>query len=177
MTPKRAAAYIGGASLMAAWLSSAAGVVWQEPDASVDQPRPVQTAGTEMLAADVQAQAIRLRERLASAPAPLEPLRNPFAFAVREPRRVRGTTSPVAPPPATAPPVLAEPPLELLGIAEDQKPEGRVRTAILSADGSDIVMVTEGQVIGGRYRVAAIGADVVELLDLTTLGVRRLALR
>ena len=75
MTPKRAAAYIGGASLMAAWLSSAAGVVWQEADAPVDQPRPVQTAGTETIAADVQAQAIRSRVNTSKiVPVPRGPL-------------------------------------------------------------------------------------------------------
>ena len=83
MTPKRAAAYIGGFALLAAWLASAASTSLRR------DPAPPPDAGpavplTEAIAADIHAQAKRLRQRLATAPLPQEPARNPFAFRVRD---------------------------------------------------------------------------------------------
>ena len=56
-------------------------------------------------------------------------------------------------------------------------PAGAIRTAIISADGGEVLMVRVGEFIGARYKVQAIGADSVELADLTTGVARRLALR
>src|SRR5688572_5017947 len=82
MSAKRAAGYCGGALLLLAWLSAADGLMRQAPDVS-EPERPVDTAGTTTLAADVEAQTLRLKTRLAAAPAPQEPFRNPFTFAPR----------------------------------------------------------------------------------------------
>lgn len=174
MAPKKAAVYLGSATVLAAWLASA-GVIEQTPQQTA-APTPVQTTGTETLADEVQAQAGRLRERLAAAPAPQHPARNPFAFAPKAvPRPAR---SPAALSPTPSPPVpLPEPALSLIGLAEDQSPKGPIRTAIISAEGDELFMVKVGDFIGGRYRVDVIGADAVELFDLTTSSARRLALR
>lgn len=139
-------------------------------------PLPRRSAEAEQLdvvAASVQSQALRLRERLASAPAPQAPLRNPFTFAERE----------IAPPPAAPKPpatqipafvqrLIAEPDLVLLGVAE----EGSVRTAMIGS-GDELLMATEGQTVAGRYRVGKVSADAVELIDLGTGATRRLSLR
>jgi hypothetical protein len=173
MTPTRAAAYLGTGVLLLAWLSAAAGV-GEHPQESPQAPQPIQTAGTETLANDVQAQAARLRDRLSAAPAPQSPVRNPFAFAPRpEPPRPRATTRVDATPVA---PLFPDPPLSLVGVAEDTTPGGKVRTAIITADGGELFMVSVGQQIGARYIVRTIGDDAVELTDLMTGAVRRIAL-
>ncbi|HSC26021.1 MAG TPA: hypothetical protein VLD67_02030 [Vicinamibacterales bacterium] len=175
MTPKRAALYLLSVSLLVAWLASAASVSWQAPDPPTPR-QPVPTAGTETLAAEVQAQTVRLKERLASAPAPQQPLRNPFAFAPRAPAPQREAVPPQALA-ASAPLLPPEPPLTLIGVAEHQRPDGPVRTAILSSTGEDLFMVAAGQTLGARYDVTAVGSDFVVLTDRVTGGVRRLALR
>jgi hypothetical protein len=173
MTPARAAAYLGCATVLGAWLASAAGIGEQSRDPS-SEPQPVQITGTETLAEDVQAQAIRLRDHLATAPTPQRPSRNPFAFAPR-PQTERAAASRVAAPPE--PLVFPEPLLQLVGVAADQTPEGAVRTAIITAEGGEMLMVKAGDAIGARYKVESIGADTVELTDLTTRSIRRLTLR
>jgi len=173
MTPRKVALYLVGGSVLAAWLASAASVGQAPPTPAV--PVPVQTSGTETLAQEVQAQAVRLRERLASAPAPQPRPRNPFAFAPAPrppPRSVPAPAEPVPPPP-----VMTEPALSLIGMAEDRTPDGPLRTAIITAPGGELFMVRVGDHVSARYRVEAIGADAVELADLTTGAVRRLALR
>jgi hypothetical protein len=167
MKPGRAAMYLGGGMLLAAWLASAAGV--GRP--SIPQPsRPSSDdAHLEAIAAGVQSQAARLHTRMASAPAPGAAIRNPFSFAGRE------LTEPIiVRRPAPTPPVIEtpEPDLVLLGLAED----GSTRTAMLGS-GDDLVMATEGQTIVGRYRVEKVGPDAVELVDLTTGATRRLFLK
>lgn len=133
---------------------------------------------TETLATDVQAHAARLRERLASAPAPQVPHRNPFVFESRQPppprqiaRRVEAAAAPLQPPP---PP---EPMLALIGVAEDKSPTGVVRTAMIADETDALFMVTVGQTVMGRYRVEAIGTEVVELKDMGSGAIKRLALR
>lgn len=175
MTPKRTAAYLGGASLLAAWLASAAGLVSREP-AIQETAQPVQTAGTETLAADVQAQTERLRQRLAAAPAPQEPFRNPFAFSTRPEAPARPSAR-SAEPPAPPPPLMSEPPLILIGIAESQTPEGLARTAMIATAAAELITVTRGEAVVGRYRVDVVEADAVVLSDLSTGALRRLALR
>jgi hypothetical protein len=177
MTPGRAAAYIGGAVLLAAWLSSAA-TSPQEPEPG-PQPEPTATSGTEPLAFDVQAQAARLRNRLAAAPIPQQPTRNPFAFGARHLPRPREAPRVAAlqEPAVASPSSFVQPELSLVGVAEQQSATGLVRTAMIVGEGEELFMVTEGQEVAGRYRVSVVGADAVELKDASTGAVRRLALR
>jgi hypothetical protein len=76
-----------------------------------------------------------------------------------------------------APPPVPEPPLSLIGVAEQQTPTGPARTAIVTADSDEIYMLKEGDVLGARYRVKAVGPDSLELTDLVTGAVRHLVLR
>lgn len=178
MSPARAAAYIGGASLLLAWLAAASGVARQPRHVRVPS-RPGDAAVLQTIASDVQSQASRLRQRLATAPAPKGPVRNPFAFGTREVRDARRMPLPLAPtsPRLEAERVPVEPSLSLLGIAEQNTPAGLIRTAMISTGGDDLIMVTEGQTVAVRYRVVAIGADAVELKDVATGATRRLALQ
>ena len=177
MTSMRAVAYIGGASLLLAWLAAASGDARRpRPGRVPSQPRDAQVLQT--IVSDVQAQAVRLRQRLAAAPAS-NPRRNPFAFDTHMAPAARR-----APVPAPmrevdeAPPVAPEPEFALVGIAEQNTPAGLVRTAMISgAAGDNLIMVREGQTLALRYRVTAISADVLELKDLTTGTTRRLALQ
>ena len=177
MTPTRAAAYIGLVSLLAAWFASAAGVI-----RSTRAPRmlPRSTAGTsgDAVAFDVQAQAERLQRRLATAPTPQKPVRNPFTFHAR-PRPSQPAPEPrvIAPPEPAELIAEPEPELTLIGIAEDMTPKGVVRTAMIAGAGDQLTLAKVGQEVAGRYKVAAVGADAVELMETSTGRVRRLALR
>jgi hypothetical protein len=178
MNASRAAAWIIGAAVCGAWLASAAGVTRQARTSRV-APRASDVVQFEALAADVQTQAGRLRERLANAPAPRATERNPFGFAPSQ--NLRRSSLP-ARPPAAAPEALApvevrEPVLELIGIAETNRPEGVVRTAMIRGGYDELMMVTAGQRILGRYDVVAVGVDAVDLKDLQTGAVRQLILR
>jgi hypothetical protein len=174
MTPARAAAYLGCATVLGAWLASAAGIGEQSGSPS-PEPQPVQSTGTETLAEDVQAQSIRLRDHLATAPTPQRPSRNPFAFAPRQAAERSAASRAAAPSPE--PVVFPEPLLQLVGVAADQTAEGTVRTAIITAEGGEMLMVKAGDSLGARYKVESIGADTVELTDRTTGSIRRLTLR
>jgi hypothetical protein len=176
MTIRRAALYIGGASLLVAWLSSAASVSLQTPPRQLPAPESTESS-PELIAASVQAQAKRLKERLATAPLPQEPIRNPFAFRpVNPPPPVPGRRlqAAVDEPPV---PVTADPMLALIGIGESRNPEGIVRTAMITTDRDELVVAAVGDMVLERYKVAAIGADAVELSDGATGTVRRLSLR
>jgi hypothetical protein len=172
MSPTRTAAYLGGAVLFAGWFASAAGVT-RQPRAVQLPPRSPEFAQLDVVVSTVQSQASRLRKRMAAAPAPQAPTRNPFVFVDRSARPVM--TARRAPAPAAADPeifVPLEPDLDFLGVAE----EGTTRTAIIGL-GDELLLVTVGHEVAGRYRVAAVGPDVVELLDLRTGVTRRLALK
>jgi hypothetical protein len=175
MSAKRAAGYCGGALLLLAWLSSAYGLMRQTPETPATAS--AETSGTTTLAAEVQAQTLRLKSRLAAAPAPHEPFRNPFSFATRrEPeRRDAPASAAELPAPAIGPPL--EPAIELMGVAASESPAGVVRTAIISALDGELFLVKEGESIASRYRVGPVSADAVELYDLLTGAVRRLTLR
>lgn len=169
MSPTRAAAYLGGGMLLAAWLASAAGVGRPASPPPVASPSP-EAVQLDTLASDVQSQALRLRQRLAAAPAPRATIRNPFEFVALPPPTVSVKT-----PAVSAPPVVEGPPepnLVLIGLAED----GSTRTAMIES-GDNLVMATEGQTIVSRYRVVKVGADAIELVDLVTGTTRRLFLR
>ncbi|HSL20514.1 MAG TPA: hypothetical protein VK886_03200 [Vicinamibacterales bacterium] len=169
----RATLFVGGAGLLAAWLAAAADDQ-PAPRADVASPALVRA---EQLAVEIQAQAARLRERLASAPRPAAGGRNPFALDERSARpgaaRVAAAMADEIPAVVTVP----EPPLLVLsGIAEDGAPGATVRTAILSGLG-DVFLVKAGDVVASRFEVVAVGADAVELRDLGTGRTIRLALR
>jgi hypothetical protein len=169
MSPTRAAAYLGGGMLLAAWLASAAGVGRPSiPPVAIPSPEAVQL---DALASDVQSQALRLRHRLAAAPAPTATIRNPFEFFVLQPKATASIKTPAASEPAVVN-VPPEPNLVLIGLAED----GSTRTAMIES-GDELVMAIEGQTIVSRYRVVKIGADAIELADLVTGTTRRLFLR
>jgi hypothetical protein len=176
MTLRRAALYIGGASLLVAWFSSAASLSLQRHARTIaiegDQP----ASHIEGLAAQVQQQSRRLRERLASAPLPQQPLRNPFTFRTVSPR-------PQAAPArrlqmaAAAPAEPPEPTLVLIGLAEQKRPQGLVRTAMIATERDELIMATVGDGVLQRYKVTAISEDAVELTDVATGRTRRLALQ
>jgi hypothetical protein len=175
MAPARAAAYLGGTLLLVAWLASAAGVARRQPAAQIARPK-AEALQLDALATDVQSQAVRLRTRLAAAPAPQMPLRNPFMFAA-SPAAVRRVAAPVEPRVESLVPEVPELVLQLAGVAEQNTDAGVKRTAVVTAPGDQFYMVTEGQELAGRYRVSAVGADAVELKDLVTGATRRLALK
>ncbi|HXG56949.1 MAG TPA: hypothetical protein VNJ03_16340 [Vicinamibacterales bacterium] len=180
MNASRLVAWIAGVGLLGAWFASAAGVP-RTAGAYRAPQRPAEAAELDRLAADVQAQAGRLRTRLASAPTPQAAIRNPFDFSAPAPAPiVRRSPSRVSTPIAIELPAFMaapEPALELIGIAENQAPKGMVRTAMISSPQGDLLMVTAGQRILGTYDVVAIGADAVELKQVSTGVIRRLALR
>jgi hypothetical protein len=177
MTATRAAVYSGGALLLIASLSSALGVSRQPAPVSTE-PKPVETAGTETLVDEIQAHALRLKTRLASAPAPQEPFRNPFAFKPRQAAPPRARLAPVEAAPAPVPVAPLEPAIELIGVTTSDTPKGTVRTAVISALSGELFLVKEGETIAMRYRVASVGVDSVELTDLVLTGTsRRLVLK
>jgi hypothetical protein len=177
MTASRLAAWMLCAAVGGAWLASAAGVS-RSARTFPATPRTTDDVRLDALVSDVQAQAGRLRKRLASAPAPSDRARNPFTFVERRtaPRRER-TPAPEKTVTVPLPAELLEPSLTLIGVAETRTPEGPVRTAMITGGRDDLMMVTAGQRILGRYDVVAVSADAVELKDLETGGVRRLVLR
>jgi len=178
MTLRKATLYVGGGSLLVAWFSSAASVSLTPSPRRVPGPQETVTSPTDGVAGNVQAQARRLKQRLAAAPLPQRPVRNPFAFrpvvssapAAAAPVR-RAAAEPVAPLPP------AEPRLELVGIAEQNVNQVLVRTAMIATESNELIMAVVGASVLGRYRVAAIAADGVELTDTTTGLSRRLVLQ
>jgi hypothetical protein len=177
MTTRRAVTYGGLTCLLAAWLASAASTTQQQRQPQADLDRGAPLTETEALAGDVQAQAVRLRQRLASAPGPDAPHRNPFLFESRPVAAPRLTVPRIEAALPSEPPPAPEPVLVLVGVAEDHGPKGLVRTAILTDDADGVFIVPVGQTVINQYRVEAIGADAVELKDIATGAVRRLALR
>jgi len=173
MTAKRAAAWLGGSTLLAAWLAAAAAPSLAPPpaaNASKDEPAEPDRA-TIALAAEAE----RMRNRLGVVPVPRPVTRNPFLFGSRIAATVLTAPAPagIAPSPAAAAPA---PPVTLLGVAEDANAATVVRTAILSL-GGELLLVREGESIGnGRYRLHQIGADAIELEDTTDSRTIRIVL-
>jgi hypothetical protein len=181
MTFTRAAAIVSGGALLVAWFAAAGSAPEQAGVSFHDPAESTATSGPGSLAAEVEQQAVRLRERLAQAPTPDAEPRNPFSFApARASRRMAampGATVHAATVTTDPPPAALPPPLVLMGIAEEPSFEGTHRTAIFGGSGETVYIVMEGQTFADRYKVKAIGIDAVELEDVTTGGVRRLALR
>lgn len=171
----RAALYLGLAAVSGVWLSSVVSSMAQrDPDVTV-VAAPEEAGG---LAADVQEQSQRLRQRLAAGPPAPHPLRNPFAFGSETPRAraARPDRLPerqaVEPEPAPA----ADLELSLIGIATHERPDGPVRTAMMSTLEGDLVMATGGDTVLDRFRVIAVGADSVDLIESATGAATRLHL-
>jgi len=162
---------VGGA--LAAWLASAATSNRPLPPPTITRTPPIDLRGAEL--ADEIA---RLHERLRPTTTPNQPGRNLFSFRAARRAAAVDVAAPPAPAAITEAPLPrpALPPLKLAGIAEDEGPEGPVRTAIISGEGQ-LFMVKEGDAVTLRYRVAKISSDVVELTDLTDNSVRRIALK
>jgi hypothetical protein len=179
MTLRRATLYIGGGSLLVAWFSSAASLsLMRTPPRAFSEGQSV-AAPTDGLAETVQAQAHRLRQRLAAAPLPQQPLRNPFTFRPEPaviPAAARVRTA-VAQAVAVEPSMPEEPRLELVGIAEQRTPDGAVRTAMIATDSNELVMAAVGAAVLGRYTVAIIDGDGVTLTETATGRTRRLVLQ
>ena len=179
MTLRRATLYVAGGTLLVAWFSSAASMSLRTPRRApqvVDDGAPAQS-----LALSVQSQARRLKERLATAPLPQEPVRNPFAFraATPEVRSVPSSPRGAVPPPVTAPVEVVVPdvPLLLVGLAEHRNGDVLTQSAVISSNGEDLIMAEVGTVVLGRYTVTSIGSDAVEMKDASTGRVRRLVLQ
>ncbi|MGH9308647.1 MAG: hypothetical protein ACRD1U_04690 [Vicinamibacterales bacterium] len=176
MTIKRAALYIGGASLLVAWLSSAASVALN-PAPPRAAPQSIEEPPVDLAAAQVLERARRLKERLAATPPLEEPTRNPFAFRPVERRpapTARKLRAAVVQPETLAP---AEPRLMLVGVSEDRKPEGPVRTAMLATDSNELIVAAVGDIVLGRYAIKAISLEAVEMADQATGAIRRIALQ
>ncbi|HVL69444.1 MAG TPA: hypothetical protein VM364_19455 [Vicinamibacterales bacterium] len=177
MKASRVAAWMFGAAVCGAWAAAAAGVSWQ-----ARAPRPQARIGVDVkldaLTADVQAQAGRLRQRLANAPAPGGLTRNPFTFTERA-APARKTARPVLAVVTQPMPVMEtrEPVLDLIGIAESRHEQAVVRTAMITGGHDELFMVKVGERILDRYEVVAVGVDAVELKDHQTGVTRRLVLR
>jgi hypothetical protein len=181
MTFTRAAAIVSGGALLVAWFAAAGSAPEQDTALAGDRAQSTATSGPGSLAAEVEQQAVRLRERLAQAPVPDVQPRNPFSFApARAPRHIApmpGGTVQAANVLTEAPPAALPPALVLMGVAEEASLEGSHRTAIIGGSGDAVYIVKEGETFADRYKVKTIGVDAVELEDTLTSGLRRLALR
>jgi len=175
MNYKRTAtiALVGGALI--AWLAGAATSIHST------SPTIVRVAPSAMdeRGAALASEIAKLHERLHPTVLPRQPARNLFAYRAARPAPA---LAPVAAPPRAAlseaaplfPPAL--PPLKLVGVGEDDGPDGPIRMAFISGEGQ-LFMVKEGEMVTPRYRVNKIAADVVELQDVNDQTLRRLALR
>src|SRR5262245_53643219 len=178
MTLRRATLYVAGGTLLVAWFSSAASMsLGRNPRRA---PQVIaDSAPAQNLAVSVQTQAKRLKERLAVAPLPQQPVRNPFAFRPAPESRVAPVSRAAVPVPTTAPVemVIPDVPLLLVGLAEHRNGDALVRSAAISSNGEDLIMADVGSVVVGRYTVTSIGSDAVEMKDGSTGRIRRLVLQ
>src|SRR4051794_36646063 len=95
MTFTRAAAIVTGGALLVTWFAVAGSAPEQDATPVGDRTPPTATSGPGSLAAEVEQQAGRLRQRLAEAPAPGGHPRNPFSFAEPRASRARAVAAPV----------------------------------------------------------------------------------
>ena len=168
MTVRRAAAWLGGSTLLAAWLAAAA--VPSLAPASSSDPQKYQPPVPDRTALELVAEAERLNSRLGVVVAPRPVTRNPFLFASKAQSAIQAPRAVESP---ASPPVPAAPRVTLLGVAEDR--DG-VRTAILTM-GGELLFAKEDERIGGaRYRITTIGADAIELEDTAESRTVRIAL-
>jgi hypothetical protein len=176
MQIRRSAAIVGGVALLGAWFASATGLIPGEPAPAPIQPRASATSGGATLDEEVRAQAARLKDRLRRAPTPQPASRNPFRFESRRPALSRVTTPRPAAVETPPPPVVTALPVKLEGLAERDVDGVKKRIAILSIF-SEVFLVAEGETFNTRHRVKTIGTDVVELEEIATGAITRLAIR
>ena len=171
-----------------AWLGvwSIAVASWFSAASTPDVRPPVVTPGPtpasldlDRSAAVMQAEVARLHDRLAPSTMPSRS-RDLFHFAAKPVTRpslklVEAAQTAEVPVQAEVP-VAPKPALQLIGVAEDESPDGAVRTAIVSGFG-DVFLVKAGDTISGRYRVEQVSADAVQLSDSTTATTTTLTLR
>ena len=169
MTFSRVSVLTGGAALLAAWMSSAAGTVPSVPESPTGVVlAPAQSVTPTPALTDFEREVARLSARIEQAPRPLYPGRNPFALSPRTRltrRRPSTAVTTPAPIPAVVDTVATGPVVSLAGIGTERTSYGRRRTAILSADGRAF-LVSIGDEVMGRFQVRAVTDDSVELLDL-----------
>jgi hypothetical protein len=163
MTLTRAAIYIGVASMAGVWLSSVASSMPRGPRESV----PVVEGIVEPvgLAADVQEQGRRLKQRLASGPPAPRPVRNPFEFRTSRPAAAQASVPRSINEPGSARVPRADEELALIGVASHQRPDGQVHTAMMATLDGELIMAVAGDFVLGRFTVAAVDADSVDLVD------------
>jgi len=160
-----------GAALVA-WL---AGAATSNRDSAA--PPIVTRPAVDRQGADLAREIQRLHERLRPESTPRQPGRNLFAYHAAASRQRAAIVEAAQPASISeARPIAAQPALKLAGIAEDDGPDGAVRTAIISGDGQ-LFLAKEGDAVTTRYRVAKISADVVELTDTIDGSTRRLSLK
>lgn len=153
-------AVVGAA--LAAWLAAA----------STAGRRPIvvspahRTTTVEVRGAELAAEISRLRERLHPTTAPQAPTRNLFAFSRATPaHRAEIASRPEVTEEPTTPPAPAPPSFRLVGIAEDEGPDGPVRTAIISSR-DYLFFAKVGEEVTTRYRIAKISGEAAELTDI-----------
>jgi hypothetical protein len=173
MDVKRLALVAAAGGSLAVWFAAAA---TSSHRGAVDVPAA--TSGPVDLQGEALAEEIaRLHDRLRPTAAPRLD-RNLFRFS----EAGRPAASSVRARPAPARLEAAEPPdrplpaLKLIGIAENDGPDGVVRTAIISRPG-ELLFAKEGDPATTRYRVVRIAGDVVELADTIDGSLLRLALQ
>jgi hypothetical protein len=187
MTNSHVALLAFGAALTGAWLSSAAGTAPQAPAVpQASAPSAAQPAAVEPQSRlDLESEVTRLAARLEAAPRPTSPVRNPFTLA----RRLRTEMSPTeasgggllqseadqVPLAVVGWAVADTPHITLAGVGAERTPNGRVHTAILSADGR-VFLSRVGDEVMGRYQVREVTAAAATLLDLETRETLHLAL-
>jgi hypothetical protein len=153
------ALWFGGGGILATWLAVSPNN--GAPSASTAAAVRQSASQSQSTAADLNAQAARLRERTAAVS--LRPsTRNPFRFSSPK-TAMRPETRRAIQPPAvdsvmqTAP---VRPALTLSGIARN----AGTRTAIFSGDGQ-VYLAGEGESVAGRFTVIAIDPEAVLLRD------------
>jgi hypothetical protein len=141
-------------------------------------PAPVRVSEAEMaeitamvpLASEVDQQVERLRARMAKAPEPPAPRRDPFAFGAPRPEPVVAVAADV---PVVDAPTAAEPEMlwpTLAAVMTEPAAEGVTRTAVLGW-GDSVEFLAAGESFEG-FRLERVTAGAIELMHIPT-GVRR----
>jgi len=159
MKLKRAALYSAALAALAAWLASASTTLQPAPLPPPPRATVVEIAG-EALANEIS----RLRGRPRFVAEPQPPSRNLFRFATSPPTDAAPPLSEASAPTDRERHAAPPPPAwRLIGLAQDEGPEGPVRTAIISG-GDELFIVKEGDPVTAGYHVSRISEEVVELV-------------
>jgi hypothetical protein len=159
---KRILALGAAVGAVAAWWAAASTAT--PPRSSDNLVR--KTTPVEMRGAELAAEIARLRERLHPTVAPQTPSRNLFEFAARQSAPGPAAAAPAAAAVEVPTSVITPPPLKLVGIAEDEGPEGAIRTAIVSSSSGELFFAKPGDRLADRYLIAKISSEAAEVTDL-----------